>query len=63
MGNVFNDFQNKAFRWEDNLSSSPQDAIEMPNDPGFTAWGGIELDEAPDILRKSIERFLIGNVI
>lgn len=41
--------------------NSEPNTYENTSDPSSLAWD--ELDEAPNLLRNSLERFLIGNVI
>lgn len=63
MENQFNELQNMTSQWGDNLLNMRPEALDGPVDSECSSLGGLELSQAPDILRKSIERFLIGNVI
>lgn len=56
-----NDVQKQSRQCGDLSRNIQSDTFESLRDLLF--FGQIEMNEAPDILRKSVERFLIGNVI
>jgi hypothetical protein len=61
MDQEFNDYQKQSCLCGDCQSKSRDDEFDGYNDPG--SFWPVEMNDAPDILRKSMERFLIGNVI
>jgi hypothetical protein len=61
MEKKLNDFQKQSRQCGDLSRDIQSDTFDSPRDLLF--FWQIEMNEAPDILRKSVERFLIGNVI
>jgi len=61
MEKEFNDFQKQGYQCGDPSPSSQGDTFNSQSDLG--SFWQVQIKSAPDILRKSVERFLIGNVI
>jgi len=55
------DFENEYLQYGDSSPDTQGDAFENENNLRAVIRFGIS--DAPDLLRKSMERFLIGNVI
>ncbi len=61
MGRGLDNFENQYLQYGDSSPDNQGDAFENENNLGAVIRFGI--GDAPDLLRKSMERFLIGNVI
>lgn len=61
MEKKFLDFENADFHYGDAALCRQANPLDGQSDLYSSAW--YQSSETPDLLRKSMERFLIGNVV